>query len=192
MTEYDRTPRPRSSPWGAVQDATELADGVWFVHTASHGGIHLSSQRNRRIPARFRSAAGWYEEDCEWSIAALANPDAFPKHQDEARRTAMDWEPDAFEAITGERIPSGGSFKRDEAAFYQEHAEDWLAVAASGDWADWVPSGMVGVTAVQGGRERDPHLIRQRVFFVPVAEYQARGRFAFVIDPARHQERETA
>jgi len=69
MKEGDR------SPWGKIQDAKELAQGVWFVSTASHGGIKLDRGRNGKIPALARTAAGWYEEDCDWAIPAYVFDD---------------------------------------------------------------------------------------------------------------------
>ena len=51
------------TPWGATQGVEELAKGIWVVHTASHGGIKLSADRQRQMPAGMRQT--WYEEDCE-------------------------------------------------------------------------------------------------------------------------------
>jgi hypothetical protein len=66
---YQRIPQPKTSPWGQVQDADELAPGIWRVHTASHGGIFLTPQRHAELPANARettySKGGWFEEDCD-------------------------------------------------------------------------------------------------------------------------------
>jgi hypothetical protein len=74
---YQRTDPPTRSQWGAVQDAEELAPGMWQVSTASHGGIKLSRERNADVPKFMRAEGGWYEEDCQWSIVALVFPEPF-------------------------------------------------------------------------------------------------------------------
>lgn len=61
---------PRSSPWGRIQDSAKLAEGVWKVSTASHGGIWLSPERAGLVPgyvvaASFLGRAEWWEEDCD-------------------------------------------------------------------------------------------------------------------------------
>ena len=38
------------TPWGAPQDIEELAEGVWRVSTASHGGLKLSRERWNALP----------------------------------------------------------------------------------------------------------------------------------------------
>lgn len=72
-----------NTPWGASQEVTHIADGLSFVSTASHGGYHLSTERQAQIAARFplfRSYTGtleWLEEDCDCTVAMLAFPDCF-------------------------------------------------------------------------------------------------------------------
>lgn len=61
---------PRHTPWGVVQTSTRLADGIWKVSTASHGGIWLSPARRAQVPAflvpeTFLKSATWFEEDCD-------------------------------------------------------------------------------------------------------------------------------
>lgn len=73
---FQRTPQPRTSPWGAVQIADELAPGIWQVHTAGHGGILVSDERWRAMPAALRAnpygGAHWFEEDCEALLVLFA------------------------------------------------------------------------------------------------------------------------
>lgn len=64
MTCFAPSPRPSTSIWGAVQQADQLAPGVWSVMTASHGGIILSDQRQRAMPPALQIESGSYEEDC--------------------------------------------------------------------------------------------------------------------------------
>lgn len=58
---------PADSPWGLVQLAVRLADGIFFCETAGHGGVWLSPERRHTMPKGHRSRA-WYEEDCEAAI----------------------------------------------------------------------------------------------------------------------------
>ncbi|MCY4511920.1 MAG: hypothetical protein OXG35_33895 [Acidobacteria bacterium] len=63
----------QTSPWGDVQHATELSQGVTLVETASHGGLHLTGEAARVIPLAvgrtFSNGPSWAEEDCELAIA---------------------------------------------------------------------------------------------------------------------------
>jgi hypothetical protein len=62
---------------------TEIAPGITLYSTASHGGCHLSPARIASMPKSLRkfqtwAGPGWYEEDCDWSVVALAFPQFFP------------------------------------------------------------------------------------------------------------------
>ena len=60
------------TPWGESQDIEELAEGVWRVETAGHGGLKLSRERWHSLPDVVRDAflnATFAEEDCEEPIA---------------------------------------------------------------------------------------------------------------------------
>ena len=60
------------TPWGWSQDIEELAEGVWRVSTAGHGGLKLSRERWYSLPDLVRDAMlnpGFAEEDCEEPIA---------------------------------------------------------------------------------------------------------------------------
>ena len=61
--------------WGKAQCVAELAPGAWLVSTASHGGIKLDRKRNAAVPRGARQEGGWYEEDCQWAIAAYVHED---------------------------------------------------------------------------------------------------------------------
>lgn len=72
----------KSTPWGQAQHATQIAPGIVQYSTAGHGGINLSIDRLAAMPAGLRQIApfagpGWYEEDCDWALVALAFPDCF-------------------------------------------------------------------------------------------------------------------
>lgn len=89
--------------------------------------------------------------------------------------------PDAWEAITGNVLGPGESWKKDERAFLAEHAADWIVVSAITSDNE---KGFVEVIAIRGGK-RGPGT-EERRFLVPSEEYRV-GRFGFVIDPERHQ-----
>ena len=60
------------TPWGYPQDIEELAEGVWRVSTAGHGGLKLSRERWEELPDRARDSflnPTFAEEDCEEPIA---------------------------------------------------------------------------------------------------------------------------
>lgn len=78
-------------------------------------------------------------------------------------------------------------FDEQQADFYAQHANDWLAIAGFGSWHEDVPAGMVGVVASLGGLRHslDP-AYQEREFLVPVAEYRTSGALPFVVDPVRH------
>ena len=60
------------TPWGWPQDTLELAEGVWRVSTAGHGGLKLSRERWEDLPDVVRDSflnPTFAEEDCEEPIA---------------------------------------------------------------------------------------------------------------------------
>ena len=119
------------SPWGVIDDVTPVAVGIDQVGTPGHGGVQHSTERNRAVDEAWRRPGGWYEEDCEWAIVAMAFPDAFPPaYRRDAVSTARNYFPDEYEAVTGETIRPGESHARDEATFFAEHANDWVTTAA--------------------------------------------------------------
>ena len=62
------------TPWGWTRDIEEIAEGVWRVTTASHGGLKLSRERWDELPAEVRGTMltpTFVEEDCEEPIVRL-------------------------------------------------------------------------------------------------------------------------
>jgi hypothetical protein len=171
-----------NTPWGASQIATIYADGVVSHMTAGHGGFKLSAERNAQVHPALRSDGGWYEEDCAWASVAITFPDLFTGFEKRcAEATLRDWEPDAWEAISGTSLGPGQSRVKDRRTFEAEHADDWIGISALR--SDFHP-GMTEVIATRGGRH-DRKAEEQR-FLVPSAEYQP-GSFGFVIDEDRHR-----
>ena len=66
------------TPWGHSQHQEEIAPGIVMHHTASHGGIRLSPERQRQLAEKtnylvqpdtsFLNTMQWWEEDCDWAI----------------------------------------------------------------------------------------------------------------------------
>ncbi|AQS65470.1 MULTISPECIES: DUF7007 domain-containing protein [Rhizobium/Agrobacterium group] len=171
-----------TTPWGLSQLATIYAEGIVSHMTAGHGGFHLSAERNARVLPMLRKSLPWYEEDAEWAIVALTFPDLFTSYERKcADETIRNSWPSAWEAIHGRELQPGQSWTKDREAFERKHAGDWIVISAifSSRHAD-----MTEVIATRGGR-RDGRVEEMR-FLVPRAEYAARDRFGFVIDPDRH------
>ncbi|MBX5272640.1 hypothetical protein HJB99_28930 [Rhizobium sp. NLR17b] len=179
-----RTRMSASTPWGASQMAVIYADGVIAHSTAGHGGFHLSADRNGKVHPLLRKDTLWYEEDSEWAIVTLSFPDLFTSYERSmAERTIRNTWPDAWEAIRGCELAEGESWTKDQRAFDQRHAKDYIVTPAI--FSDQNP-GMTEVVAVVGGRRKLDN--DERRFLVPSDEYAQRGRFGFVIDPGRHAE----
>lgn len=185
MTKKPMPQEGDSSPWGRIQHVEKLTDGVCFCGTAGHGGFKLSRQRNAEMPAVLRRKGGWYEEDCEYALVIFGLPHLFkPEEVEKAKQTVKSWFPDEYEAHTGETIPAGESYIKDERQFAVDNADKWVVTAAWGDWHGQVPKGMVGVVASKGGN-RTPGTER-RYYLVTKEEYDKRNHYGFVIDEAKH------
>lgn len=177
-----REERPAAStPWGPSQGATVYADGIVFHSTAGHGGFLLSPDRNRKVHQSIRVTGGAYEEDEAWAIVAFSFPDLFTAFERRAaEKTMKDSFPDVWEAITGNVLGPGESWKKDERAFFVEHPDAWIVISAI---VSEQQPGFTEVIATPGGK-RGPGA-EERRFLVPSCEYRL-GRFGFVIDPERH------
>lgn len=76
---------PLPTPWGPAVSVEQIAPGIVFVETASHGGFYLDETRNGQVPGHWRRASfnrraldGWYEEDCDACLIVVAFPQEFP------------------------------------------------------------------------------------------------------------------
>lgn len=174
--------RGKRSPWGTIDHARDIAPGIVEVATPSHGGIKLDRYRNREVPAAARRKGGWYEEDCDWSIVALCFPEAFSEDaRTSAEKSAKDWDPDAYTAITGRPVTPAESYSLRERAFI-EATKDALVVysAGGGCFPVPVPPGKVGVYARIGGRNGSG---ADQLFLVDADRYRSRGEFGYVVQP---------
>ncbi len=183
------------SPWGVIDDVKKIAEGIERISTPSHGGLHLSSIINAAMPEALRRPDGWYEEDVEWALVALAFPAHFAEHErTEAEKVVRNWLPDVYEAFTGATLAPGQSFKKDEATGIEAHRHDQVVISAFGDWHASVPEGWVGVTTLTGeayqarmeGRSYGAETYQH--FLVPADEYSQRDKRIglFVCDQDRH------
>ena len=116
----------KSSPWGCVQSCEEYFPGFHSVSTASHGGIKLSRELNAKVPDYMRRVGGFYEEDCDWSIAfvifekeLLACGDKWVLRNmagNDHRRALATWRPDMYERYYKTILKPGESYIKDERA----------------------------------------------------------------------------
>lgn len=172
-----------STPWGGSQMAIIYAEGIVAHVTAGHGGFHLSPERNARIRPALRKEVAWYEEDAEWAIVAITFPDLFTAHErSTADRTVCDTWPAAWEELHGRSLVEGESWAKDRAAFDTTHADDFVVTSAIRSDHHLGMTEVVAMVGAGQARYRE-----ERRFLVPGNEYAGRGRFGFVIDPARHQ-----
>lgn len=171
---------PKRSPWGTVDGVKEIAPGILSVTTPGHGGLKLSRSMNAKMPKAARRKGGWYEEDCEWALVALVFPETYPDDPSHVTASVKNWFPDAYEAITGEKVATEDSYVLRERAFKSATATKFVVVCARGDWASDVPTGMVGVTARKASTGATAE------FLVTAAEYAQRDRHGFVVDESRH------
>ncbi len=132
------------TPWGVSDHKDVVVRGLIFYGTPSHGGYHLSSKMEAKVPAALRAICqhpGWYEEDCEYVVVHLAFPDLFPNaKQDDLKSCLKQYNPWAYEAHYGEEVKPEESWmkrellKGDEYAkvSYERWARRYSAEAAGG------------------------------------------------------------
>ena len=153
MTGFPLTSKPEHTPWGYPDTAEQVLPGIWTVSTPSHGGFILSAERQAAMPAALRLAEPFYEEDVDWSLVILGFVAEFRRlptagaqlRVEHARASVLAWHPDRWAAFTGETVPVAASPVLRRRAAYEAAIGDYVSTAAYGDWADWVPKGMVGV-----------------------------------------------
>lgn len=100
------------TPWGTSQDEKKYARGIMWYSTAGHGGFHLSPSVNSQVPEILRIEDGWYEEDCDWALVAIAFPELFIKDYANAISTMKNWHPDRYEKHFGVELRPDESYVR--------------------------------------------------------------------------------
>lgn len=120
----------KETPWGRADYKNVIADGITFYGTPSHGGFHLSPERQAAMPDALRLPDPWYEEDCDWVRIVCAFPDVFETDTkispEKAEAILKNWIPDAYEAWSGKTLAPGMSHIRDVTLFYEAHKNDFL------------------------------------------------------------------
>lgn len=181
------------SPWGKIQHLKEVQEGIQFVVTAGHGGFKLDRKRNHMMPKYMRAEGGWYEEDCEYAKVALVfKIFQTDKCEENAKKTLAHYNPDAYEQFYGVTLQPGESYHKDQMNFQERNKNNYVTVAAVGDWHKDCPKGYVLVSATLGGVRKYDHKTQNwsptKEFLVPEDEYDQRSQFGFVVDTNKHQE----
>ena len=154
MPAFASTPAPVTTLWDTPDMATQRLPGIWSVMTPSHGGFVLSDERQAAMPEALRLADIYYEQDVDWSLvivafeaefAALKDP-LFDVERNLAHQTARHWRPIRYGKFTGQTITPSDSYVLKKIELYEAAVGQIGVRSASGDWADWVPQGKVGVT----------------------------------------------
>ncbi len=153
MTRFTICPAPVSTLWGNPDTAVQILPGIWEVTTPSHGGFVLSDERQAAMPDALRIDGVFYEEDCDWALVIVGFETEFTKlpvvgaslRTENARASVRVWHPHRYAAFTGEVVPVNESNILRRRAAYQAVIGEYVSTAAFGDWADWVPTGKVGV-----------------------------------------------
>ena len=153
MPRFQPCPAPATTIWGVPETSEQVLPGLWHVNTATHGGYVLSAERQAAMPAALRRDDPFYERDVDYSLVMLGFATEFRRlptagitlQVENARRSVRAWHPQRYAAFTGEEVPATENHYLRRRAAYQAVIGQYASTSASGDWADWVPKGMVGV-----------------------------------------------
>jgi hypothetical protein len=115
----------------------------------------LSDQRQSAMPEALRLDGPSYEDDVDWALVVLAfeaeflalPTNGFDLLIENARASVKAWHPDRYSAYTGEAVEAKDSHVLRRRQAVSAQIGNYVVVSASGDWADWVPKGKVGVVA---------------------------------------------
>lgn len=136
------------TPWGKSEHQKDFADGITFHTTACHGGFKLDRNRNAQVPVVFRNPGGWYEEDCEANKVVICFPQHFkPEEVESAHKSVKNWFPDEYEKHFNIIINTDASIVKRERIFRAENVDNFVVIAAWGDWHPKVPKDSVVVLA---------------------------------------------
>ena len=75
------------TPWGQPQTIKGITAGLFWVDTASHGGLFVSDELLAQMPPclrefkPFTGMQNWFEEDCDWMVPVLGLPHLFTPEQ---------------------------------------------------------------------------------------------------------------
>jgi len=122
------------TPWGPAQHAERIAPGIVFVPTAGHGGYKLSKERNAAIPAPYRIASGWYDEDdgarfvLRYHFDAFSRLDGRDRSAELARidKSIIDAFPDQWEKVNRRTLEPGESYRKDANTWADDNADAYV------------------------------------------------------------------
>lgn len=77
-----RSLQATATPWGAIDESEELAEGIVRVTTPHHGGWLLSPERQERMPPHLKLQSAAYEEDGAFYLVVLGFPGEEPFKND--------------------------------------------------------------------------------------------------------------
>jgi len=165
-----------NTPWGKSDSKITLTCGISWVGTPSHGGFAITPSAaltylSTAAVARAEKYGSYYffEEDCDASIVLFELPAPMlekliylPPTADNLLKDLSRWHADYLIERDITPDPDGLAFfeanRKQDAMRAQQHPD--LIISASGDWADWVPKGRVGVITADHKR-----------YTVPAVEY---------------------
>lgn len=153
MPAFAFTPAPMHTLWDTPEMATQRLPGIWSVKTRSHGGFVLSDERQAAMPEALRLDSIYYEEHVDWTLVILGFEAEFAALKDQhfeferglAHQTARHWRPERYGSFTSQVITPSDSYVLKKVASIEAAIGEIGVRSASGDWADWVPPGKVGV-----------------------------------------------
>ncbi len=199
------SPKPASSPWGAIVDAFEIARGVIWFKTLSRSGYQLSARRQSALPRYLRTEDGLYEDLSEWAAVAVVFHRIFDKMPaggrarslyEVGKETLKNWKPEEYERWFQTTLDMDEIWSLAIMKFHRVHADRWIALDVVDDRLAFVPKGHLHVRAKQGG---DPPYgattgaqdLPSRWFLVGADEFAQKRGAPFLIDQAEHREVET-
>lgn len=154
-----------NSPWGKIQSQIQLARGVRWVNTASHGGFLISQRFAQAYLSTAAVSRGmkWgsylaFEEDSDATIIlfetrAFDDQLGYTKNHDQQRLESLSrWHADyLLERNITPTYDGLKFFNENRQADRMRAVKDPdLIVSASGDWKQGVPAGMVEVITAVG------------------------------------------
>ena len=168
-----------NTPWGKSDSKITLARGVSLVGTPGHGGFAITPSAalkylSTAAVARATKYGGYYffEEDCDAFIVLLELPVSLLEvlggviqTEESLVKSLSYWHLDYLQERGITPNAEGAKFFQENrlADTMRRDKSPNLIVSASGDWADWVPAGKVGVITADNRR-----------YLVPEAQYDNR------------------
>jgi hypothetical protein len=140
-----------STPWGPSQMSREVAPGICFYSTASHGGYYLSPDRFttfRQCFPDYKLWAGdpWFEEDCDAALVTITFADEYSDQ-------SVFFAEQSIRACVRNEKPADGQWHQvlttitdnerfavalhRAAEFRRAHAEDWQVGSAGTNGGTW-------------------------------------------------------